>query len=119
MQEYNTLLLEISGESGNLEDYVEAIDLSVTRGISRVLFCSIFDEAEEKGKEIFDDLQEYCKQKEIIVIPKVLGCDEPLYNQPMLTKTDSDLRVRELFSKVIPLKNFKKTIAHEKGLVKK
>lgn len=41
MQEYNTLLLEISGEKGKLESYLEAIDFSLTLGINRVLFCTI------------------------------------------------------------------------------
>ena len=104
MQEYNTLLLEISGEKGRLESYLEAIDLSLTFGIHRVLFCSIWDNAEAKGNEMFDELQQYCNDKNMIVIPDVPAYYEASYGYPMLTKTDAELRVIESFSKVVPLK---------------
>lgn len=104
MQEYNTLLLEISGEKGKLESYLEAIDFSLTLGINRVLFCTIWDNAEEKGKEMFDELQQYCNDKNMRVIPDVSGYYGVIYGQPMLTKTDAELRVIESFSKVVPLK---------------
>lgn len=104
MQEYNTLLLEISGEKGKLESYLEVIDFSLTLGINRVLFCAIWDNEEKKGEEMFDELQQYCNDKNMIVIPDVSGYYGAIYRQPMLTKTDAELRVIESFSKVVPLK---------------
>lgn len=53
---------------------------------------------------MFDELQQYCNDKNMRVIPDVSGYYGVIYGQPMLTKTDAELRVIESFSKVVPLK---------------
>lgn len=108
----NVLVLEISGENGNLENYQKSLCEASLLGIVKLMFCCIWDNDQDKGAEIFNNLLENCETLNITPMSTVAGYTGEMFHGPMIGKMD-ELGNLTSFSDLIPFNEYKDS----KGMV--
>lgn len=88
--ENDTLILEISGEYGKLNQYQEQIAEASVLGIKNVFFSFIWDRDMKRGKEILDTLAESCKKIDMMPLSYGAGYYATIFDGPMVGKMDQN-----------------------------
>ncbi len=109
------ILLEISGEHGDIETYKNILLDANALNIKRILFACIWDEQEEKGEELLKKVQEMCRTLYIEPFPSILGSKEMMFKSAMVGTASfiiEDIVIPSL-SNMVSLEDYKnnKTLA--------
>lgn len=85
-----TLILEISGEYGKLNQYQEQIAEASVLGIKNVFFSFVWDRDVKKGKEILNTLVESCKKIDVMPLSYGAGYCATILDGPMIGEMDQN-----------------------------
>lgn len=112
MEKFDTLILEISGEKGDLGEYQKVLCEASAKGIDRVLFGCICDKRQDKSKEIFYKLMESCKILEVTPISSTLEYNDEVFGKAMVCKTDENYTIVSSLLEVVGLDHFKNSVGN-------
>lgn len=108
MVENNFILLEISGEYGNLEEYKKSLCEASLLGIDRVLFACIWDNNTENGEVLLGKVQQICGVLNILPLGITVGYDRFMYDQAMIGELKKENnQIIPNFISMIPMDEYK------------
>ena len=111
-KDMDIIVLEISGENGNLKDYQRALCEASLLGINKIMFCCIWDNNQDEGEKILDKLIDNLKSLNITPMNTSIGYAKELFHGPMVGRSDA-LGYLESFGNLIPFNEYKAS----KGIV--
>lgn len=108
MKDKHFVLLEISGEYGNLEKYKKSLCEASLLGIDRVIFACVWDDSTENGKVLLEEIQEECKRLNILPLDFTMGYDSCMHDQAMVGELRKEKHhLIPNFGSMIPMDEYK------------
>lgn len=78
------ILLEISGEQGDLEQYKKILCEVSLLNINHVIFGCVWDDNEKRGEELLKKVQEICTILNIVPFNMTVGYENAMFDQAMV-----------------------------------
>lgn len=78
------ILLEISGEQGDLEQYKKILCEASLLNINHVIFGCVWDDNEKRGEELLKKVQEICTILNIVPFNMTVGYENVMFDQAMV-----------------------------------
>lgn len=106
----DAIVLEISGEKGNLDQYKKWLCEASLLHIDKVMFCSIWDDAEEIGIHYTEELIPVCESLGIDKLPINVGYAGELFDgeAAIVTLEEETRNLYPSFSSLVTLDEYKK-----------
>lgn len=106
------ILLEISGEKGNIASYSNILQEAAGLNIKRILLICIWDKEEEKGKSLLKEVIKVCESLDIKPFPSIGGYKNALYKSAMIgTIRKTDGNIIPNINNMISFEDYKKKMA--------